>query len=76
MKSIQVKYSKIREELPWRYSSYICFAKTVKGQKYSRKMIGKWFDILVEKEDYVRKERNAIVSYLYELSNKVEEGEF
>jgi hypothetical protein len=39
-------------------------------------MIGKWFNILVEKDNYAQSERNAIVKYLYKLSNTPEEKEF
>ena len=76
MKSIQARFLSIRDKHPEKYTSYICFAKAIRGQKLSHKMISKWFNILVNKDDYVQKDRNAIVAYLHELSNKAEEGEF
>jgi hypothetical protein len=75
MKSIRVRYISMREKYPEPYSSYICFVRTIRGQKYSYEIISKWFGILVEKDDYAKSERNAIVKYLYKLSNTPEEKE-
>lgn len=66
----------MREKYPEPYSSYICFVRAISGQKYSYEMIGKWFNILVEKDNYARSERNAIVRYLCKLSNTPVEKEF
>ena len=76
MRSIQARYISMREKYPEPCSSYICFVRTIRGQKYSYEMIGKWFNILVEKDNYAQSERNAIVKYLYKLSNTPEEKEF
>ncbi len=76
MKSLKARYISIREELPLKYSSYICFARAVYEQKFSHKMISRWFNLLVNKEDYLQKERKAVVKYLHYLSNLPEEGKF
>ena len=76
MKSIKARYISIREELPLKYSSYVCFARAIFEQKFRYKMISRWFNLLVDKEDYLQKERKAIVKYLHYLSNLPEEGEF
>ena len=64
------------KKYPEPYSSYIRFAYAIREQGFSYKMIGKWFNILVDKVDYAQKERNAIVKYLHGLSNTPEEKEF
>lgn len=76
MRSIEARYTAMRKKYPEQYSSYICFAKAVKWQKFSRESISRWFNILVDKEDYVLSERKGIVSYLHELSQSSEGQEF
>ncbi len=66
----------MREKYPEPYSSYICFTRAIRGQKFSYEIISKWFNILVEKEDYAPSARNEIVKYLHDLSNMLEEKEF
>ncbi len=76
MRSINARYQHFREKLPEQYPSYICFARAIKYQKYKYKMVSKWFDILVDKDEYYRKDRKQIVNSLYKLSGMAEEGEF
>ena len=76
MRSIEARYLSMRKKYPEQYSSYICFARAIRGQKFSYEIISKWFNILVEKDDYVQNERNDIVKYLHYLSNTPVEKEF
>ncbi len=74
MKSLNARFFLIGKNLPERYSSYIRFARTVKDQKFSYRVVSKYFDILVDKDDYIENERKSIVGYLHKLSNMAEEG--
>jgi hypothetical protein len=76
MRSIKARYFSICEKYHDAYSSYICFARAIREQKFSYGMISKWLNILVEKDDYARNERKGIVDYLYHLSNMPVEKAF
>lgn len=67
MKSIERRFCNIKKKNPY-WSSYICFTEAVKGQKFSRPIIGKWFLRLVEKDDYDKKDQRTLLAQLYELS--------
>ncbi|MGD0576506.1 MAG: hypothetical protein ABSA74_00310 [Candidatus Staskawiczbacteria bacterium] len=55
-----------------RWSDYICFAETIKGRKsLSTKTIKRYFDICVDKEDYAKSEKPAVLKYLIDLSEGV-----
>jgi len=66
MRSIERKFNNIEERNP-RWSSYLCFAETVKAHKFSRQMIHRWFQKLVEKSDYDRKDKKVILRHLENL---------
>lgn len=57
-------------------SSYICFAKAVKGQRFSRPIIAKWFPVLVDRGDYSRNEKKELIDALAELTNMLEHKDF
>lgn len=57
-------------------SSFICFGRAVQGQKFSRRCIHKWFCILVDTDDYLPSDTNALVAQLYRLSKEAEECDF
>jgi len=67
MKSIERRFRNIQaKNSAW--SLYICFAEAVKGQKFSRPVIGKWFLRLVEKNDYEKQDQRRLLRQLYSLS--------
>jgi hypothetical protein len=70
MKSLERRFRNITEKNP-SLSSYACFAKTVKEQRFNKQTIHRWFQKLVNKDDYVRKEKRAILRHLEKLSNLV-----
>lgn len=70
MKSIERRFNAMTAKYP-NHSSYLCFAKAVDGQEFSKQAIHRWFNQLVDKEDYVRKEKKAILAHLCALSNPV-----
>jgi hypothetical protein len=50
------------------WSDYMCFAEAVRGKKFSRKTIVRYFNSLVDKEDYAKSEKKEILRFLAELS--------
>jgi len=68
MKFANFQFDQLKKtRLDW--SSWSCFAETIKGKKYSKNIIEDKFIELVDSEDYRRAEKEKLVSYLVELSN-------
>jgi hypothetical protein len=67
MKSIERKFNSIAEKNP-NLSSYICFAKTVEEQGLNIQTIHRWFKKLVNKDDYEKSEKRALLENLANLS--------
>jgi len=68
MKSLQRRFDNVTEKNP-SLSSYTCFARTIKGQGFNRQTIHRWFQRLVDKEDYMRSEKRGVLAHLDNLSN-------
>lgn len=79
MKSIERRFNNISQLNPY-WSSYICFAEAVKQQNFSRKIIMKHFNALVEKDDYGKADKKEIIEHLVSISTNpgkiVEEDTF
>jgi hypothetical protein len=73
MKSLERRFKNIAERNP-NSSTYICFAEAVKQQGFSRQTIHYWFLKLVDKDDYSKSDKKAILSQLEILSKQAEEG--
>lgn len=74
MKSLERRFNNIaKKKLFW--SSYIHFAEAVKEQKFSRPIIHRWFNKLVDKNDYARNEKRAILKHLENLSSCLRKAE-
>lgn len=73
MKSLKRRYNNIAQKHTG-WSSYICFAKAVTGQKFSRRILQHWFNKLVDKRDYARNEKTQILRHLETLTNSTEES--
>lgn len=69
MKSIELNFKKVVEENP-NLSTYVCFAKSVSSKKLSKDMIKRWFNKLVDKEDYKGVNKEYLFSQLEELTNR------
>ncbi len=72
MKSIERKFNNVKKDNP-HWSSYICFAETVKNQNVNEQTLNRWFNKLVEKDDYSRSDKETILSELNELTKPAEE---
>jgi hypothetical protein len=66
MRSIERRFNNLEKRNP-KYSSYLCFAETVNGHKFSKQMVHRWFQKLVEKDDYDGKDKKAILRHLESL---------
>ena len=67
MRSLERVFNKIKQENPL-WSDYICFAETVKARKFSRQTIGQYFNRLVDKHEYVKKDKKTLLKQLSELA--------
>jgi len=68
MKSLERRFRSIVEKNP-SFSSYLCFSKAIEGQGFNKQTIHRWFQKLVDKEDYEKSEKRAVLGHLDNLSN-------
>lgn len=68
MKSLERRFINIADKHHF-WSSYTCFAEAVKGQKFSSQIIHRWFQKLVDKDDYARSDKKAVLAHLENLTN-------
>ena len=72
MKSIERRFNNILKKNPY-WSSYICFTEAIKGQNFSDQTMRHWFNKLVDKDDYDKNDKKALLSFLDGLTNSAEE---
>ncbi len=79
MKSIKRVFEKIKIEHPY-WSDYTCFSKTISGKRFSRETISRYFNKLVEKDDYSKRDKKDTLEWLFSLSqgskNRSEDDQF
>ncbi len=75
MRSIQRRFETLQQK-NGDLSTYTNFAKAVKQQNFSKNIIARWFNKLVEKDDYNKKDKKKLIQDLWELSKGREESEF
>jgi len=63
MKSLERKFKKLESRHPY-WSSIVCFTETIYGIGFSRQAIHNWFNKLVDKNDYAREDKKAILAFL------------
>ena len=68
MKSIKRLFDKVAKENP-NWGSVIVFNHIVDGKNFSQDRIARWFNILVDKEEYDKSEKKAILEYVYLLNS-------
>lgn len=68
MRSIEARF-KTEQINNLNLSSYMCFAASVKKQKFTKDIINRWFNKLVSKADYSKNDKRDIVNYLYKISS-------
>lgn len=73
MRSVKRRFKNIqRKNLDW--SSYTCFFKAIERQNFSVQTIPRWFNKLVEKDDYALEEKKAILANLYDATKCTEDN--
>lgn len=72
MKSIERRFNNIFKKNPY-WSSYICFTEAIKGQDFGKQAMAYWFNKLVDKDDYDKSDKKALLSFLDGLTNNAEE---
>jgi len=73
MKSIKRRFHKISIK-NINLSSYMCFLEATKSQYFSKRTISLWFNELVEKDDYDKKDKKDILCHINMLSNMPQES--
>lgn len=68
MKSIKRRFDEISIKNQY-WSSYICFAEAIKKQKFNKETLQIWFNKLVSKDDYDKKDKKILLDQLYILSD-------
>lgn len=68
MKSLERRFKNIQERNIF-WSTYLCFAEAVKAQGFGKQAIHRWFNKLVENDDYATNEKRALFFFLTNLSN-------
>ncbi len=68
MKSIERRFNNITEKKPF-WSSFTCFAEAVKEQRFTQPILHRWFQKLVQKDDYAQNDKRALLRHLDFLSN-------
>jgi len=71
MKSLERRFKNISKKNP-SLSSYVCFFKAVENQRFSKDIVRRWFNKLVDKDDYDSREKRSIVRDMVATSNPTE----
>ncbi|MEK7537258.1 MAG: hypothetical protein AAB584_02335 [Patescibacteria group bacterium] len=72
MKSIERRFKNITEKNPY-WSSYTCFFEAIKGQGFGKQAIHRWFNKLVDKDDYAKNEKKGVLAHLRSFSKRIED---
>lgn len=70
MKSIERRFNSIKEKKDG-WSSYLCFAEAVAGQRFSSEAVRRWFNKLVNKDDYAESDKRMVLAHLQSLTEAV-----
>lgn len=68
MKSIERNFNNISEKNPL-WSTHTCFAKAVTGGNFTKYTLNRWFNKLVDKDDYAIEDKQDVLKYLQVLSS-------
>jgi hypothetical protein len=66
MKSIEARFKKNKKRNPY-WSSLVQFSEAIKGKNFRKDTIKRWFNKLVEKDDYDRTLKRKILHSMYKL---------
>lgn len=68
MKSIKRRFDNISKKEP-SWSSYTCFIESIRYKQFSKNIIHKWFNTLVDTNDYDKTDKRDILHDLVRESN-------
>ncbi len=71
MRSIERRFDALENERP-NHSTYLNFAMAILGQDFHPDLIRRWFNKLVDKDDYAQEEKRSILSQLYAHTKPLE----
>ena len=72
MRSLRRRHASVDKKNPY-WSTYICFWHAVKSQEFNVKIIHRWFNRLVDKDDYSTSDKKSLLKDLVDLKNDVED---
>lgn len=75
MRSIKRRFVAMNEKYP-NHPSFICFGRAVQGQKLTLQAISRMFSVLVDPDDYDRKDRKALLKHFERLTNEPVDNRF
>lgn len=67
MRSIKRVFEKVQKENPG-WGSIIVFNHIVDGKNFSHDRIARWFNILVDKQEYDQSDKKALLDYVYHVN--------
>lgn len=67
MKSIERIFSKLNEEHPY-WSTLVCFSESIFRKNFNRESIHRWFNKLVDTDDYDTRDKKEIMNFLESIS--------
>ncbi len=73
MKSLKRVFEKLKRRNPY-WSDYTCFALAISGKGFSKRTISHHFNKLVDKGDYLKREKKDILEGLFRLSQRIKIG--
>ncbi len=73
MRSLKRVFEKLKRENP-NWSDYTCFSHAISGKGFSKKIISRYFNKLVDKGDYSREDKKEVLERLFWLSQRIKIG--
>lgn len=70
MRSIKARYKNLQDK-NYYWSSLVCFTEAVRGQNFSKDIINRWFNKIVDEDDYSREQRKAVLRNIYKANKDV-----
>lgn len=73
MRSIERRFQEYQRRRP-SHSSLVNFAAAVRGQAFSKDAMSRWFNKLVERDDYERSDKRLVLRHLVSVSTLEDNG--
>lgn len=74
MKTLKKRFNQFKKRNP-DGTSWVWFAEAIKDQRFVKRTIREWFNVLVEKNDYAEEDKKELINFLYLLSKGAEENQ-